>query len=40
MNKLVKIPIIKKELLFLLIIITSLFALWGVVNDLTNLMAW
>ncbi|HEA22982.1 hypothetical protein LCGC14_1876680 [marine sediment metagenome] len=33
-----KIPIIKKELLFPFIIITSLFALWGIANDLTNPM--
>jgi len=33
-----KIPIIRKELLFPFIIITSLFALWGIANDLTNPM--
>ena len=32
------IPIVKKELLFPFIIITSLFALWGIANDLTNPM--
>ncbi|WP_189362654.1 L-fucose:H+ symporter permease [Algibacter mikhailovii] len=33
-----KIPVVKKELLFPFIIITSLFALWGIANDLTNPM--
>jgi len=33
-----KIPVISKELLFPFIIITSLFALWGIANDLTNPM--
>lgn len=33
-----KIPIVKKEYLFSFIIITSLFALWGIANDLTNPM--
>ena len=32
------IPVVKKELLFPFIIITSLFALWGIANDLTNPM--
>lgn len=38
MNKLKKIPVVRKELLFPFIIITSLFALWGIANDLTNPM--
>jgi len=38
MNKLKNIPVIRKELLFPFIIITSLFALWGIANDLTNPM--
>jgi FHS family L-fucose permease-like MFS transporter len=38
MNKLSKIPVVKKELLLPFIIITSLFALWGIANDLTNPM--
>ncbi|GAA4238343.1 L-fucose permease [Postechiella marina] len=38
MNKLKKIPVVSKELLFPFIIITSLFALWGIANDLTNPM--
>ncbi|OEJ98677.1 L-fucose:H+ symporter permease [Flavivirga aquatica] len=38
MNKASKIPVVKKELLFPFIIITSLFALWGIANDLTNPM--
>ncbi|ARV16511.1 L-fucose:H+ symporter permease [Polaribacter sp. SA4-12] len=38
MNKLSKIPVVRKELLFPFIIITSLFALWGIANDLTNPM--
>lgn len=33
-----KIPIVSKDLLFPFIIITSLFALWGIANDLTNPM--
>jgi FHS family L-fucose permease-like MFS transporter len=33
-----RIPIVSKELLFPFIIITSLFALWGIANDLTNPM--
>ncbi len=32
------IPIVSKKLLFPFIIITSLFALWGIANDLTNPM--
>ncbi|WP_341220741.1 L-fucose:H+ symporter permease [Polaribacter atrinae] len=32
------IPVVKRELLFPFIIITSLFALWGIANDLTNPM--
>lgn len=31
-----KIPVVRKELLLPFIIITSLFALWGIANDLTN----
>lgn len=31
-------PVVKRELLFPFIIITSLFALWGIANDLTNPM--
>ncbi|RED98389.1 L-fucose:H+ symporter permease [Marinoscillum furvescens] len=31
-------PVVSKELLFPFIIITSLFALWGIANDLTNPM--
>lgn len=38
MNQLKKIPVVKKDLLFPFIIITSLFALWGIANDLTNPM--
>jgi len=38
MNNTKKIPIVAKELLFPFIIITSLFALWGIANDLTNPM--
>jgi len=38
MNKTKKIPVVRKELLFPFIIITSLFALWGIANDLTNPM--
>lgn len=38
MNKLKNIPIVKKELIFPFIVITSLFALWGIANDLTNPM--
>lgn len=33
-----RIPIVSKNLLFPFIIITSLFALWGIANDLTNPM--
>lgn len=33
-----KIPVVSKSLLFPFIIITSLFALWGIANDLTNPM--
>jgi len=33
-----KIPVVSRELLLPFIIITSLFALWGVANDLTNPM--
>jgi len=33
-----KIPVVKRELLFPFIIITSLFALWGFANDVTNPM--
>ncbi|MEW4922881.1 L-fucose:H+ symporter permease [Algibacter sp. 2305UL17-15] len=38
MNKFKNIPVVRKELLFPFIIITSLFALWGIANDLTNPM--
>ena len=38
MRNKITIPIVKKELLFPFIIITSLFALWGIANDLTNPM--
>ncbi len=38
MNLNKKIPVVKKELIFPFIIITSLFALWGIANDLTNPM--
>ena len=38
MNQIKKIPVVKKELLLPFIIITSLFALWGIANDLTNPM--
>ncbi|MGB1114771.1 MAG: L-fucose:H+ symporter permease, partial [Flavobacteriaceae bacterium] len=38
MSKLKNIPVVRKELLFPFIIITSLFALWGIANDLTNPM--
>ncbi|GAA4934200.1 L-fucose permease [Algibacter agarivorans] len=38
MNTTKKIPIVRKELLLPFIIITSLFALWGIANDLTNPM--
>ena len=38
MNNKISIPIVRKELLFPFIIITSLFALWGIANDLTNPM--
>ncbi|MDO7172484.1 L-fucose:H+ symporter permease [Mariniflexile sp. AS56] len=33
-----KIPIVRKELILPFVIITSLFALWGIANDLTNPM--
>ncbi|SNZ01067.1 L-fucose:H+ symporter permease [Flagellimonas pacifica] len=33
-----RVPIVSKDLLFPFIIITSLFALWGIANDLTNPM--
>lgn len=38
MTKQKNIPIVRKEMLFPFIIITSLFALWGIANDLTNPM--
>lgn len=38
MNISKKIPVVRKELLLPFIIITSLFALWGIANDLTNPM--
>ncbi len=33
-----KTPVVRKDLLFAFVIITSLFALWGIANDLTNPM--
>ena len=33
MNKIKNTPVVRKELLFPFIIITSLFALWGIAND-------
>ena len=38
MSNKISIPIVRKELLFPFIIITCLFALWGIANDLTNPM--
>ena len=38
MEKIKKIPVVPKELLFPFIMITSLFFLWGIANDLTNPM--
>ncbi|NIJ45886.1 FHS family L-fucose permease-like MFS transporter [Wenyingzhuangia heitensis] len=38
MNQTIKKPVVSKQLLFPFIIITSLFALWGIANDLTNPM--
>jgi FHS family L-fucose permease-like MFS transporter len=38
MSTTTRIPIVKKDLLFPFIIITLLFALWGIANDLTNPM--
>lgn len=38
MNQLKKIPVVSKELVFQFIIITLLFALWGIANDLTTPM--
>ncbi len=38
MNTTNRAPLVQRELLFPFIIITSLFALWGVANDLTNPM--
>ena len=38
MSNKINIPIVRKDLLFPFIIITSLFALWGIANDLTNPM--
>jgi MFS transporter, FHS family, L-fucose permease len=38
MSNFKKIPVVRKELLFPFIIITCLFALWGIANDLTNPM--
>ena len=37
-DKLKNIPVVRKDLLFPFIIITSIFALWGIANDLTNPM--
>lgn len=38
MSKHKNIPIVRREMLFPFVIITSLFALWGIANDLTNPM--
>lgn len=38
MSSFKKIPVVRKELIFPFVIITSLFALWGIANDLTNPM--
>ncbi|WP_157208939.1 L-fucose:H+ symporter permease [Mariniflexile maritimum] len=38
MNQHPKIPVVRKSLLLPFVIITSLFALWGIANDLTNPM--
>lgn len=38
MNKKLNIPVVAKEFIFPFIMITSLFALWGIANDLTNPM--
>lgn len=38
MNEIKKIPIVSKKVLVPFILITSLFALWGIANDLTNPM--
>jgi len=38
MSKTTKIPVISKEMLFPFVLITSLFALWGFANDITNPM--
>jgi MFS transporter, FHS family, L-fucose permease len=38
MNTIKKIPVVSKELVFQFIIITTLFALWGIANDLTTPM--
>lgn len=38
MSTTIRIPLVRKDLLFPFIIITSLFALWGIANDLTNPM--
>ena len=38
MSTAAKIPVVSKSFLFPFIIITSLFALWGIANDLTNPM--
>ncbi|MDO6736323.1 L-fucose:H+ symporter permease [Wenyingzhuangia sp. 2_MG-2023] len=38
MNSQQKIPVVSKEVLFPFILITSLFALWGFANDITNPM--
>ncbi len=32
------IPLVRKQLLFPFIVITSLFFMWGIANDLTNPM--
>jgi FHS family L-fucose permease-like MFS transporter len=38
MNKNKKIPVVPKEMLVPFVLITSLFALWGFANDITNPM--
>ena len=37
-DKIKNIPVVRKDLFFPFIIITSIFALWGIANDLTNPM--
>ena len=38
MNKLKKVPVVSKEVFIPFVLITSLFALWGFANDITNPM--